>query len=58
MTDHEKDIENLKLQIDILIDQRNRARDKLARIMAVLEGCCMTCEMIKEITNDDTKRTI
>lgn len=36
MTDHEKEIENLKLQIDILRDQRDEARREAVLLQPVV----------------------
>jgi hypothetical protein len=35
MTDHEKDIENLRLQIDILRAERDRARRTLCKVLVM-----------------------
>lgn len=40
-----------------LIDERDAAREKIARIMAGLEGCCMTCEPVG-VRNQQMERDI
>jgi hypothetical protein len=39
-------IAELKEQVRTIALERDAAREKVARIMAGLEGCCMTCEPV------------
>ena len=50
-------IEELKAQVRAIALERDAARKKISRIMAGLEGCCMTCEPIG-VRNQQMERDI
>jgi hypothetical protein len=50
-------IEELREQVRSIALERDAAREKVARIMAGLEGCCMTCEPVG-LRNQQMQRDI
>ena len=50
-------LSEMKAQVRQLIAERDAAREKIAKIMAGLEGCCMTCEPIG-VRNQQMERDI
>ena len=50
-------IAELKEQVRTIALERDAAREKVARIMAGLEGCCMTCEPVG-VRNQQMERDI
>lgn len=50
-------LSEMKAQVRQLIAERDAAREKIAKIMAGLEGCCMTCEPVG-VRNQQMEREI
>lgn len=50
-------VAELKEQVRVIALERDAARERVARIMAGLEGCCMTCEPVG-VRNQQMQRDI